>query len=256
MPLNTSQISSVVTPSSSPPISIFQYTNPEIVLPPLILEYLNKLDFNNIMPNFKRVRVSAEHPFITFLYNDQAGAKYDFNVLPSITVTDSQDEETMDTLGIGYEPQTVDSKYVSQLSSQIFNPSTNDGYLVVSQDNMTRLQNAVANNLIVGGTKHFYTARHTVELNIWADNKNATSILYSAVESFLMSYIDRMIEESINFQSISGHRSGDINLDYGRILFGSNITFSCFIREVVVEVDLNITTLKNINENPTFHEAK
>ena len=234
---------------------IYQYTNPEIILTNLILEYMGKVGFDSILPNFQHVRVGAEHPFALFLYNDENGQEYDFNILPSITITDSGEDETLDTLGIGYEPQTVDAKYVAYLSGQLFNASTNNGFLVTSSSNITNLQNAVANGTVLSGTKRWMTQRHSIDLEIWAENKNVSALLFDLVNTFILDYMDQMHDLGIDFTSIGGRRSGDFNLDYGRLLYGASITFNALIRIATVEVNMETVDITSIQINPTYTEA-
>lgn len=249
--INTT-VNAYVGPSVSPNPIIFQYTNPEIVLSNLILEYLTKTGFSNLLPNFKNVRVSAEHPFINFLYNEEQGLDYDFNLLPSVTITDSNSDETLDTLSMGYEAVNVDAAYVSSLAGAVFNPSNNQGFLVTSTENMNRLEAATAGGAVLAGTKRFMTLHHTIELSIWADNKNVTSLLYEAINNFTMSYMDEMHTLGIDFIGISGKRSGDFNTDFGRLLWGATVVFNAFVRTATIEIDLETGILDGIIVNPNY----
>lgn len=247
--------SSIVAPSSSPPVVIYQYTNPEIILPPLILEYLTKVGFNSMFPNFQGVRVGAEHPFWTFEYNALNGAAYDLNILPSITIKDAQDTETFDTLGMNYQPVSINSTFVAELVPQLFDASDNSGFLVTSSANISTLQAATQSGATINGLKRMWTARHTIQFEIWADNKNITSLLYNAMDSFVLDSLEALHALSIDFQDISGSRSGDVNLDYGRVLWGASLVFNAFIRSGVMEIDVNLEDIEHIDVTPTFSEA-
>ncbi len=251
----TNTINAYVGPSSSPNVVIYQYTNPEIVLTNLILEYLTKVGFNDLLPNYANVRVGAEHPFINFLYNDEQGLSYDFNLLPSITLTDSSGDETLDTLSVGFENEIVDTAYVDALNGGTFNPSNNQGFLVTSTQNIARLKSATANGTILSGKKRWMTQRHIIEMSIWAEDKNVSSLLYDAVNTFTLDYMDQLHLLGIDFAGISGKRSGDFNLDFGRLLYGSSVVMNAFVRVGVVEVDLETGVINSIKVNPTYTGA-
>ena len=214
-----------------------------------------KVGFDNLLPNFRGVRVGAEHPFTMFLYDETQGNDHDWNVLPSITLTDSAEDETLDTLGIGYESEQIGPQYLGELLSSLFNPSDNTGYLVTSPLNVTNLQNAVNAGNVLQATRRWMTQRHTIDIDIWAENKNVTSLLFDLVNTCFLDIMDQLHLVGIDFIGISGRRSGDFNLDFGRLLWGSSLTFNAFIRVGMIEVDLNTVYLKNIDVNPTFEVA-
>lgn len=249
--------SNIVRPSSTTPIVIFQHTDPEKILSGLLQAYIAKTDYNNIFPNFKGINVNTIHPFARFMADEADGKAVDLNLLPSITVSDSSDNEDDVMLSRNQEDIAYDAGKIAFLAANVIdwskNPDTQYG-VVASTNSISRLQQAVIDSGVVVGTVRSYVMSHKVDFNIWTDNKNVTSALYDLVQSFIANNLDAFHDFLIDpVGGISGTRSGDINIEYGKILFGANITAPFKVQNQVTEFDVTTGLITEIDVNPTEH---
>jgi hypothetical protein len=240
-----------IIPSASTKKMVFvSYTNPEAVLPPLLSEWLAYLDFASIYPNFGTPKVGAVHPFAVFLLATVLGNKIDFGILPSITVADSSAGEDSPTLGKEYFAGTLGASDVAAMKG-----AWQTKRVMASSQNIARLEAATAGGVLVAYTRRTFVSRHSIDFNFWSDNKDVTSMLYEAVLVFLYDNIERLGELGLNMMGgVTGRRSGDINMEFGRLLYGANITAPVNIARSVLSVDIPMDIIDNIELNPTYHE--
>ena len=244
---------SVIKASSANTAFIIQSTfNAEKVIVDLLRQYLQETDFSSVYPNFG-VRVGTVHPFAMLMYEDISGQKINVDVFPSITVSDSSESETNTVLSKGFEAVTLAEADVAKMISY-----KDRGELFCSDANMVRLQNAVKLGNVYA---ELLTLRslHNVDLNIWADNKDITSELYDITRMFVLSKIRDLHKRRVDVSgTLSGRRSGDINVEFGKILYGANVTAPFTAVESVMRVDLainNISQLKLQQLNGEYHSG-
>jgi hypothetical protein len=227
-----------------------EYANPEIIIPRMLQDYFQEVGFSSLYPNFKTLRIGAVHPFALLLFQESLGQQLDISVFPSITVADSSDTEVFSELGRGYENYMVDSEQLTAMLGQ-----AEAGNLIISDDNISRIKTIIAAGGSISGTKTSYRSQHSVDLNIWSDNKDITSIVYDFVKHFIIGNIQRLHNEvGLDIQNpISGRRSGDINVEFGHILYGANITLSLTIDTASMILDVPVQEVVTILEDPTYH---
>lgn len=224
-----------ITPSTQYlPFIMIKYVNPEIVFTRLLREYFVKTDFKGIYPAFGDVRVGVIHPFALMLMQDVLGQTINTNVFPSITISDSSDVDSEEVIGRGFEEYILTEPGVVKLKGH-----RDAGELICSDTNFARLEAAVQGGNKVYAKKYDIRARHNVDFNIWSDNKDVTSLLYDYVKLFTVAYSTalRLAEVDI-VGTISGRRSGDINVEFSKLLYGSSVVMPCTVEEGVMEVDL------------------
>jgi len=238
---------SPTTPSDL--IRIVEYANPETVLPKMIQEYFKELGYSSIYPNFNTLRIGAIHPFALLLFQDITNQSLDLSVFPSITVSDTSDSEVFDELGRGYVEMSLDADDIATIVT-----ARQDGFLLLSDESVSRLQQATMGGEKVIGKQRRYKANHNIDLNIWSENKDMTGMLYDMVKHFVMGNIHTLHEKGIDVLSpLTGRRSGDINVEFGKILFGANITVPVTIETASMIVDMPLEALETVTVQPDFH---
>ena len=238
-------------------IQVVEYRNPEIIIPPLIQWYFQELDIQNIHPNFPTIRVGNTHPFATLLYQDVYGQQLDLSVFPSVTVIDSSTSQTAMEIGNG---TTHGVLYLNDGSGiwQSFRAAIVSGQFLTSPTNLSLLDAAMAANGFVTFISTRYVTSSTIDCNIWSENKDLTSELYDIVKHY---FIDNKIDLDVNqglqlLEGLSGRRSGDINLDFGKLLFGANITIPMNIQHHSYSFDVTGGIINDIElAPPTYHEV-
>ncbi len=228
-------------------ILIIDYMNPEIVWPQLLREYFLEVDYASLYPNFSTLRISAVHPFAVLLFQDVSGQKLDTSVFPSITITDSTENEVFTTMGRGYAPFMLDGSNIVLLQA-----GKESGQMIISDTSLSRLQTAVADGGKVYGRKRSVHMKHTIDLSVWCDNKELTGILYDLLRQFALQ-TEKLHNLGFDIQDqISGRRSGDINVEFGKLLYGANISIPVIIETTMMEFDVSIDAIVNINANGIY----
>ncbi len=239
----------IVHPSATRTIRVVEYINPELVLPGLLQSYFLEVGFSSMYANFATLRIGAVHPFALLLYQSVKGVDLNTNVFPSITISDSSDTEVSDLLARGEDQFIMDASDVSRLI--VFRDA---GRILMSDDAVTRLEAATADDGTVVGHNKDIRSRHSIDFNIWSDNKDMTSLIYDLTRHFIVSEILTLHNEhGIDIQDpITGRRSGDINVEFGKLLYGANLTVSATIETTNMIVDLPEEEIATINQDPTF----
>jgi len=239
----------IIRPAATRWIRIIEYANPEQILPPLMHEFFLELGYSSMYPNFKNLRIGAVHPFALLLFQEVMGVtKLDLSVFPSITISDSSDAEVYSELSRGYENYQLSAEHLAKIAG-----SASSGKLILSDENLLRLETAVAGGATINASKVSYRSNHNIDINIWSENKDLTSLIYDMVKHFIMGNINRLRIEGMDIQSpIGGRRSGDINVEFGRLLYGANVTVSAVIDTANMWVDVPIGEIATIITDPDY----
>lgn len=194
-------------------------------------------------PNFSNIRISGTHPFSLLLAQEVLGTKEISNPFPSITVTDAEDSEDSEVLGDSYNSVSFTPEDLANLDGY-----RQAGEIFISDSGWEKVQTAmIANGFVVGIQKSFRT-RSNVHFNIWAENKDITSFLYDVVKQFIIqNRVDLHTGNQLDMGHISGRRTGDINLDFGKILHGANVTVSVTCERSAVLFDTFIGSISEID---------
>jgi len=247
----TSQ-SEIIRPADQT-ILLLQYINAEELLVPLLRQFLQALSFDTIFPNFKGVRISTIHPFVLLIAAETIeGATLPKNLFPSITIADMSDTETVETLGKDFSSFAITAEDIARLKGEFAT-----GRMIARPDAFTLLESALAGQPSLAARHWLFGAQHTLHFNIWSDNKHVTSTLYDIVRQFLVAHVAvTHADLGIDYQAaLSGRRSGDINVEFGKILYGANVSVPCSIRSNIMEVDLPTEIISDVGVLPTFYEA-
>lgn len=230
-------------------IRIVESENPEEVFVKMLRDYFVEVGFSEKFPNFARLNIGVVHPFIILLMGDMKGAQANFDVFPSITVADTSMDEAAETLAKDEAYIALDQDDVIKLIGY-----TSTGELHISDTGIAKLRSATMDGGKVVGRELTHTTGHTFDFNIWTMNRDVTSFIFDTVEGFLESEIGNLHMAGIDIASHSGRRTGDVNLDYGKLLYGANVSASVTIRHKSITVNPRLGTIASIDTTtlPTY----
>ena len=179
------------------------------------------------------IRVSTAHPFAVLLFQSQVQNRetHDFtNLFPAITVVDSYGTETDEELGRGFEEGVLSTDEFATILSK--EDIVTHGLQLDEVESLP-----VTTPRKVPFRKWTITSQRNVDFNIWGENHDLVSIIYDMVESFAVTLISvqEETEDYILSGSITGRRSGDINVEFGKVLYGANVTVPMKVRRDVME---------------------
>lgn len=237
---------------SNYPVWILENINPENYMIEALQKFMVEIQFSEMYPNFGNVRVGAVHPFALLLFQEVLGQKIDLSVFPSITIADNSESETGMELGRDRNQFMITKEDVVNMEGH-----RNEGTLNISDAALARLNSAIAVRPLMA--EHaVYSTQHTVNINIWAENRDITNAIYDMV----MLYINFSRRELHNagidiLEAITGNRTGDVNMDFGALLYGSNIELHCVVRggAMRVEIPIGIEAIAHINTHPPVVEG-
>jgi len=242
----------VVAATVTEKIVIAEYENPEVEISKLLQEYFQQIDFSTQYSKFGQVRIGTIHPFALLLFQAVTGKKINVDLFPSITIQDSSDSETFETLAREYSQFMIDAADVALMEGHV-----EEGVLKCSTTNMTRLETATLSGGKVLAEQTTYSATHSIDLNIWSENRDAVSLLYDLTKGFIISKIVELHNVGVDvLGTLSGRRSGDVNVEFGRLLHGGNITMQATIRTSYMVVSLAYATpiaKVDVRTYPTYH---
>lgn len=225
--------------------------NPETVLAHELRAFTEQMGYSEIFPNFDRLRIGVVHPFAIILAQEVLEQPKTTGIFPSITIADSNASEDSPVLS----NDIVSFMYTAQEVAVL------DGYrqakeIFISDHGWARILDTVKTKGSIAGTKRSYRTRNTVNLNIWSENKDVTSFLYDTVGHFLTQRRQAIHSQyAIDIGAISGGRTGDINLDFGMLLYGANIQVGITMLHEAVLFDTAVEAASEIIIAPEHYSA-
>jgi hypothetical protein len=234
-------------------IRILDFENPEVLLAEKLRQFTVEVGYSEIMPHFQNLRIHTVHPFAMLLYQSSIGENLSMDMFPSVTVADSTDSQTEQTLGFeesNFALREPDIAHIRSLKDQ--------QKVWIGDSNLNRLENAVSDGSEIMARSYRFQETHQIDFNIWAENKDVTSFLFDMVKAFIYQYRKQLYtEHGIALQGgIQGRRSGDINVDFERLLYGSNVTVTADIAYSTIEVDIPYGLIDGIVLDPHYHELE
>jgi len=238
------------------PVWILEVINPEDYLVSILQRFMQEIEFKAAYPNFGNVRIGAVHPFALLLFQEVLGQPFDMSVFPSITVADNSEAETAMTLGRDRVQFMLTQSDVADLEGYrvITIDNMKTGQLSITNTGLARMKAAVLQNNLLA-EQAFYSAQHTVNINIWADNRDVTNAIYDMVIEFLNFSRVELHQAGVDvLEAITGNRTGDINMDFGALLYGSNIELHCIIRGGAMRVTIpKVDAIEHIDVSPPLN---
>lgn len=240
----------LLRPAAYERIIIAEVRNPEAVLAEALKSYFNDVGFASQYSNFGNIHISAVHPFAMLLLQETLGQQYDMSLFPSITISDSSDTESMPLLDKDTETIELTEDLVQSLNVYI-----QRGELLASTDAVSRLLAALQSGTEILAKKGTVYIDHQVDFNIWAANKDITSILYDATRLFAVQNKNELRKSNVDvYAGSTGRRSGDINIDFGQLLFGANVNVPIRMRTSVMDIQIG-SIPDQVVVQPTFYST-
>lgn len=217
--------------------------NPEKLLASVLRDFLETMGYSEIFPNFDNIRVGTIHPFAILLAQEVLGQKQNANIFPSITIADSSAQEDAQVTGDDYVALVFTEEDIV-----VVDGFRQAGELYIADNGWTKIQERVASAGNIIGIRRRYHTQHSIDFNIWADNKEITSFLYDMVGHFIsQKRVDIHNNQGIDLAGMSGRRSGDINLDFGMLLYGANVRVQASINHEATLFDTGINAISEID---------
>lgn len=225
-------------------IYVLDAENPEILLVNVLRDFLATIGYSDIFPNFDNIRIGTIHPFAILLAQEVLEQPKNANVFPSITVADSASDEDAMTLGDDYVALVFTPEEIAVL----------DGYrqakdVFVSSAGWQKIKDRIAEKGHIVGIQKRYHTQHTIDFNIWTENKEVTSFLFDMVGHFITQKRVDIHEQGVDMAGMSGRRSGDINLDFGMLLYGANLRVQASMNHEAVLFDTGVEKISEIDTN-------
>jgi len=229
-------------------IRVIEVENPEAVFVNYLADFFNEIGFSEAYPNFGTINIGTVHPFALLLFAESKGDKLDFNILPSITVVETSTTETDETLGRDRTEIEVDAAFVEIIRSQVAKKEW-----FISDTGLAALETSTAGELSLAGIMNTHTANNTYVFDIWSTNKDVASIIFDLTDSFLADInVEALHIKGIDLGTKSGRRSGDLNIDFGRILYGSSVSIQAKTRNTTMSVNPVVDFIATIETDPTY----
>lgn len=234
-------------------IRVLDFENPEVVLANKLRQFIIEVGYAEIMPHFQNLRIHTVHPFAMLLYQSSIGEQLSMDMFPSITVADSTDSQTSQTLSFeesDFPLREPDVAHIRSLKEQ--------QKVWIGDTNISRLESAVADGSEVMAKSYRFQETHQIDFNIWTENKDVTSFLFDLVKAFIYQYRNHLYtENSIALHGgVQGRRSGDINVDFERLLYGSNVTVTADIAYSTIEIDIPYGLIDGIILDPHYQNLE
>jgi len=244
----------VITPADANQrfIYVLDSGNPETSLAKQLSGFLETMGYSSIFPNFDKIRVGTIHPFAILLAQEVLSQKKNVNIFPSVTIADSSTTEDA--------PVLADDLYAFPFTAE--DVAKLDGYrqageVFVSDEGWTKIQARIASiGEIIGIRRRYHTA-HVMDFNIWTENKDITSFLFDMTCHFVtQKRVDIHNQTGVDLGGISGRRSGDINLDFGMLLYGSNVRVDASMNHEATLFDTGIVSITEVDTKtlPSYFE--
>jgi len=217
--------------------------NPEKILIKELKNFFTLMGYSEIYPNFDKIRIGSIHPFSIMLAQEVLEQPKSTNMFPSVTIADSSLNEDVETLGNEYDAIVFTPENLVKLGGY-----RDAGEVFISESGWTKLQAHIDSNSEVIGIKKSYNTQHSLDFNIWTENKDITGFLFDMVCHFItQKRADIHNRYSIDMSRLSGRRTGDINLDFGMLLYGANVQVTATMPHESVLFDTTISSLATID---------
>ena len=231
----------IVKPGTIKVASIF---NPETTFIKMTHDYFADVGYSEMYPNFDSVNIGAVHPFALLMFEDVQGVPLNYNVFPSITVSDNSESEDSDVIGDESKDVVLDIDGYVWLQSMV---SANK--LFISDTNLTAIATAVADGGELPGVIRTLTFQHSMSFSIWTSNRDVTNIISDILLSFLVDRKTELKLEGVTMFTISGSRTGDFNMDFGKLLYGATVTVPVNTQKMTATFDSTIGIIGSVGVN-------
>ena len=230
-------------------VYVLESENPEEKIARELRDFLQTVGYSNIFANFDNIRVGTVHPFAILLAQEVLGQQQKTNIFPSITVVDSTMQEDAEVVADNLSLNMWSAEEVAGLGGY-----RDAGEVFCSDEGWAKVESVIATSGKIAGITRQYHTNHSIDVNVWSENKEVTSFLFDMVSHFVTQKRIDLHNDGYDMSSISGRRSGDINLDFSKLLYGANVTISLAMNHQAVLFDVSISAISAIDTTtlPTF----
>lgn len=223
-------------------------------------KYFDDLDWVGTYPNFPKIRINNEFPWVPYMRNTMAdsGGQLDLSkvinnqtaLFPSLTVVNDSDGKAT--------TQFIRKDSTSLVTEDIvaFKELAAEEGQYISPAGLQAIEDAITTNGVVYGTRIIYKKSEVIKIDVTVDDEtNVKNRIFDLVMQFLVGQgqIDLNNNEKVEIktESIHGNRSGVYNIDFGRVLKGSTIQFDVNydIVQVYYNTDAGVIESVNITHN-------
>lgn len=222
-----------------------------------IQEKLNDRDLSGLTNNtIQSIKVTHEHPLANLLTAALNGEKVRYDIIPAISVVESDENETTKMLGQGYlGEQLIEyswfedyvEKYVTQKERQEHGLITDTQLAAIG----TAFDNTESGKLLLKTYKYYLD--ESCFVGLWCGSKHERQILGNVLRSIIYDLKKDMIEAGLMDITIRTDK-GLINTNFGRTLYGqeTEITFKNSFRNFSIyseePLDLTAVDVKTFGE--------
>lgn len=216
----------------------------KIMMDSLRSHLYDEVHFKDIYPNFGNIRVSSVHPFSILLEQQIIGTgKVPTNLFPSVTLIENISNRNPEL------PHLSERKDVEITDAEVADITANRDKYIISDADLAILVTATSEGGTVWADGIESYIRGSFIAEIWSENMEVKNRLFDLVRNFLMGIWKYAILESENLRisdSIQGERSGLYNYDFGKVLYGSTMSFEVDYAVMQYKLDTDVDALTGI----------
>lgn len=179
--------------------------------------YFNdEIKVKQIFPNFGKIRISETHPFAVINSAVINGKKEPVGMFPSVTFAIVDEPVGTQMVNLEAKPVIIDQEWLDE----------QDNNKLINQSQLTDLKTALAattDQQLLGAIITDRVQSSSVYA-MWSENKIVRSFLYNQVRAFILTHRSLFLGLDYENWTLSGTPAGLYNIDYGRILFGAELT--------------------------------
>jgi len=196
-----------------------------------LVSYFQKIKWKNMFPKFPLINISNEYPWVPYMDNtggaDLANAQE--TLFPSITVVSTQDESGPRDVNLQINSTSLKKEEYDDFILEV----AKTGYMY-DPAIATEIETYFEDNDELFGVQVINQRRETIHLDIITDDpSNVRNRIFDQVKLHLigsdMISIFKNNGISIDIPTLSGSRTPEYNVEFGRVLRGSTLSFQCDI---------------------------
>lgn len=222
-------------------VKIITSKNPEEIFVEGLSAFIQDIGYSEVMPNFDTVNVGTVSPFAQMLYQEIQGQKVSFEAFPAITIADIDQTESEMVLSDHVVDAVFDAASLAWLVAE-----KDAGRIFIADSNITKLEIATAGGNELSSVRRTATRQSTFVFSIWTQNKEVTSLLFDITGAFLLDKKIAMHEQDVDIFQASGSRSGDINMEFGAILYGASYRVDTRLHKTVMTIDADSGVVSDV----------
>lgn len=199
--------------------------------------FFDDIDFKSKYKRFGNLNITKIHPFARLLSDMTKNKLRD--VFPAISVALIDDTSNDIVLNRGIDKIEFTSSLLRELDDQKYS---------LNRDQVFR-----ALRKILSTGKKLYATQinrryvQKIVIEIWSENDIIKDMLYEGVKDFIDFYSKTLYDLGVENITVSGKKDGDYNFDFGTVLFGSMVTITAVIPNMIFEIDTGVEAIGQID---------